>query len=398
LNDFKGLKTKIDHHLKELTNCSLVFDPETNLLPSDEAKLRHLLVDHTDKDILYHWDTRAEQNVGNKQYELTVDEQRRLFRLRNLFIRFLDMCLAGKWIIDSSEEDANEQQSKKTPLQSESIKKSLLEFNFEFNYELEDGTNKSKEDNMIGNLEEENLDSKLKIYVTKSFYLKRWTQLSLNRLVSLFVSLGSDICAENVLEFLTQDQKNNQSSLVKYRDEFRNITDSVTARFSTIMQLFDEKNFKIDGLNRIIECFSASLEAISFVIIVLTLGLSHRDLKPLWSEKLKKSKKKKGLYLQYGSSIDILFEIFENLCHLVNYLGNQQLKQIACANVLNLTDSCVIKSLTNIENKQYVNDLAQSFSKSFEELRKLFNAKLAYLLKFSGSTIQLNNSLENLKL
>ena len=39
-------------------------------------------------------------------------------------------------------------------------------------------------DQMKDNLAEESLDSKLKIYITKSFYLKRFTQLNLNNLIN----------------------------------------------------------------------------------------------------------------------------------------------------------------------------------------------------------------------
>ncbi|MFN9906224.1 MAG: hypothetical protein ACK56F_08890, partial [bacterium] len=46
LKEFRSLQTKIDFHLKEISNVSGVFDVENGLLPDDEAKLTELLLDH----------------------------------------------------------------------------------------------------------------------------------------------------------------------------------------------------------------------------------------------------------------------------------------------------------------------------------------------------------------
>ena len=156
----------------------------------------------------------------------------------------------------------------------------------------------------------------------------------------------------------------------------------------------DENSFKIDGLNRILECFTSCLEATSFIIIIFTSSLMHKELKPIWSEKMKKSKKKKGLYIQYGASIDVVFEIYEQLCHLVSYL-NTQLKYV-CDCVLNLTENYINKSISVASNIQYLNDIPQSYLKSFEDVRKVFNSKLNHLLKFTGNPNII--SLENLKI
>ena len=386
LNDFKSLKSKLDKHSKELADSSIVFDPVNNLLPSDNSQLKSLLMDHNDKDVLYHWDTHEEQQIGNKQYELIVDEQRRLLSLRNLFIRFVDSSLTNWLGLNSTENEAPK---------LEPVKKNLLEFDYEFNYELDSNSLSHKDDQMKDNLAEESLDSKLKIYITKSFYLKRFTQLNLNNLINTIVGLTCDLCQNDLPAYLAQEQQNNQLNLIQYREKFKTACETLKNKFTTIIKLMnDENSFKIDGLNRILECFTSCLEAISFIIIIFTSSLMHKELKPIWSEKMKKSKKKKGLYVQYGASIDVVFEIYEQLCHLVSYL-NTQLKYV-CDCVLNLTEQYINKSISVASNIQYLNDIPQSYLKSFEDVRKVFNSKLNHLLKFTGNPNII--SLENLKI
>ena len=258
-------------------------------------------------------------------------------------------------------------------------------------------------DDMSDNSEEDLYDAELKIYVTKSNYLKRWSQLSLDKILNLFVNLSTDLC-QNGAPFLDKEQENKQATLSIYRNSLKDHVASLRKRFDSILAVFEAKtsvNFKIELVNRVLECFSSSLECFSFVITIFTLCLSSKKIKPIWNEKLKKSKKKKTLYLQYAASIDMLFEIYEILCQIVNYFVNV-LKQNICPTIVVLTEAklATVHPTFNMNTaaQNHLQDIAQSYAKSFTELKNFFNAKLKYLLKFSGSVNVQLEGFENLKL
>ena len=124
LNDFKQLKSKIEQHLKEIANSSTVFDPETGLLIEDSEKL----LDHNDKDVLYHWDSSEDQECAKKQYGLVIDEQKKLLRLRNIVVRLVDVCL-NNWL--ESDDAANSDISDKLNKRFHFYKKALIEFDYD---------------------------------------------------------------------------------------------------------------------------------------------------------------------------------------------------------------------------------------------------------------------------
>jgi len=393
MNDFKQLKSKIEQYLKEIANSSNVFDLETGLLVNDNEKL----VDHNDKDVLYHWDTPKEQEAAKQQYNLMLEEQKRLLRLRNIVIRFVFTCLNS--CFDEDNVAANNSINDKNNL--DFYKKSLLEFD----YTLKNKQNLIKNDDLSDNSEEDIIDSDLKIYITKSNYLKRWSQLNLDKILNTFISLSSEL-SQDEKKFLDKEQENNQINLKQYRDSLKDSFQTLKKRLSSILNVFDpanpksSSNFKIELVSRLLECFSSSLECFSFILTVFTLCLSAKHIKPIWTEKLKKSKKKKTLYNQYAASIDILFEIHEMLCQILNFFVSE-LKQKVCQSITNLIEarcSNVSSTLPNaMQSNVHLNDIAVSYLKSFNELRNFFNAKLKYLLKFSGN-VNVQLEFENLKL
>ena len=391
-SDFKQLKDKIEQYFKEIGNSSNVFDLETGLLVNNDEKL----VDHNDKDVLYHWDTPKEQEVAKQQYNVILDEQKRLLRLRNIVIHLVDTCLK-RWLDENNE--ADNPTNKTSSL--EFYKKSLLEFD----YCLEQKQTIIKNDDLSDNSEEDSIDSHLKIYITRSNYLKRWSQLNLDKILNAFVSLSSDMC-EDKKKFLEMEQENNQTNLKIYRNSIKEYFQILKNRLNSIINGFNLEDiktcssFKIELVSRLLECFSSSLECFSFILTIFTLCLSSNQIKPIWNEKLKKSKKKKTLYLQYAASIDILFEIYELLCQMLNYFTSE-LRQKVCQSITALTEakcSSVKSTLSSASQSQnHLNDVAQSYLKSFNELRNFFNAKLKYLLKFSGN-VNVQLELEHLKL
>ena len=392
MNDFKQLKSKIEQYLKEIANSSNVFDSETGLLVDNDEKL----VDHNDKDVLYHWDTPKEQEAAKQQYNLVLDEQKRLLRLRNIVIRFVEKCL-NCWLDESIEINNATNDMHRLDF----YKKSLLEFD----YNLKNNQPVIKNDDLSDNSEEDLIDFDLKIYITKSNYLKRWAQLGLDKIFNAFISLSSDLCQDEK-KFLNKEQENNQTTLTLYRNSIKEYLQILKKRLNSILIAFDSSdsksssNFKIELVSRLLECFSSSLECFSFILTIFTLCLSSKHIKPIWNEKLKKSKKKKTLYLQYAASIDILFEIYELLCQILSYFASE-LKQKVCQSITALTEakcSNVSSTLANASQTQnHLSDIAQSYLKSFNELRNFFNAKLKYLLKFSGN-VNVQLELESLKL
>lgn len=278
LQDFKTLHSTISNHLKEMRSVSNVFNSETGLLPDDLTQLNNLLLDHNDKDILFNWDPENKREEGRLQYESVVTEQRILLKLRNLMIRFVDVYFKQN-LPDAttiSESDLIES--------CDMYRQKLINFD----YHIEALQN------------EQEFDSKLKIYVTKSFYLNRWSQLSLDKIIALFTNLTSELSVSVLLKFLEKEQQNNQKELNNYRDDLRTNFKQFKLKLNEFMINFDKnksKEFKIENVASILECFSSSLEAISFVIVLVSMALSNATLRPIWIEKVKKSKKKKGEFI-----------------------------------------------------------------------------------------------------
>ncbi len=154
---------------------------------------------------------------------------------------------------------------------------SFAEFSFDYQF---DDTARSDEDYF---------DSKLTVLGTKSFYLSRWSQLGLDRLIRLFASLGTELTSGNCADFLVKEAASGQAVLKGWKAELKGAIDRLVAGFEEVLG-----GEGLEKVARIIECFSASLECVSFAVILLAMCLSNECLKPIWAEKMKKSKKKKG--------------------------------------------------------------------------------------------------------
>jgi len=190
----------------------------------------------------------------------------------------------------------------------------------------------------------------------------------------------------------------NKKTLIAYRDQLKQLSESIQNRLNSLVT--DLKNeFKIEKISQVLESMTASLEALSYASVLLTACLSTPKLKPIWSEKMKKSKKKKGAYAQYAQSVDLVYEVFEHLTSLVAFYPSQ-LKQNLCPNVAKWTQAqCAsVQSTVQLNYTPNLSDISQAYSKSFDELRSNFSAQLKYLSKFAGNSAILNQIMENLKL
>ncbi len=274
LQDLKTLHSTISNHLKEMSTVSSVFD-KNGLLPDSLEDLKTNLLDHNDTQVAYNWDATEDNTLTNKQYEIVVSEQRVLLKLRNLMVRYSNALLTCNLTkVDSDKE-------KELVSSLDAYKSKLVEFDYSYDYAAKD---------------EDTYDENLKIHVTKSYYMSRWTMLGLNKLISTFVAISSDLVPYNVARFLDEETRNGQKCLNAYKSSVDSTVDTVQKEIDQlVLSIFEEKKRAVEcGVPRLIECFSALMEAVSFASVLFTLCLSNESFKPVWSEKVKKSKKKKG--------------------------------------------------------------------------------------------------------
>jgi hypothetical protein len=241
--------------------------------------------------------------------------------------------------------------------------------------------------------------------VTKSTYLNSIHNLGLDKLILSFLNLSTSLTDKSE-RFLETEQANNQKELNQLKALVKSVTDDLIQAHlgKLVTESFGSESFKVENVNQILEYFSSSLEVVSTLALIFAASTTaNKSFKTIWSEKTKKSKKKKTNYLQYAQSVDLVYEIYEMLCQLVNYL-HLQLKSIICPTIVAKCE-CVysVTSATlssNLTSNSQLNDMAQSYHKSFEELRTHFGNKLKYLLRLSSNMAasSLVASLENLKL
>ena len=74
--------------------------------------------------------------------------------------------------------------------------------------------------------------------------------------------------------------------------------------------------------------------------------------------------------MQNASSIDLIYSLYEMLCQLINYL-NMQLDSEECKKIV---EQSIFEQP----------EIGASFGNSFDEMKKVYAAKLKYLLKFNA--------------
>lgn len=223
------------------------------------------------------------------------------------------------------------------------------------------------------------------IYVTKSDYLKRFFNSELTQLLTSFIDLSIDL-VKDTDGFLQSEQNNQQQKLTVYRDQIKHVCQEMPKKIlGGLMDATFTDKVKIENLNKVIESVSVYQEAVSYAILLFVGScMLNKSFRPVWNEKVKKSKKKKPLYLQYAQSVDMIYEMYESVCQLINYLHLSVKQAIA----------------PRIDSNLMPDELAQSMNKSCDELKNHLNGKLKYMLKFSGNAAssQLATSLGDMKL
>ena len=381
--DLRELRSRLDVQLKEMASVSSVFanddDDAAAAAASDE------LVDHTDRDVLYHWDTRDEQRAALEQYELLVGEQRRLFRLRSLWVRLVDACLSA--CLNSTATSASSSGQSLVKLRDQ-----LVAFKYANETEMQVTDDAS-------------YDAKLKIYVSKSFYLRRWPQLGLDKLSTVLVRLVVDLYSSSET-FVQNEQANGQTALRAYRDQLAlslaTFKQSLSATLDAVLGSSENKKLsRVEDVARVLECFSASLEAASFATVALMLCLANKQLRAAWSDKFPNkqrasagsaSKKKKttapSASIAVADALQMFVQMHQIVCDLVAF-AHGQLETRVCADIATLGGERMRESgVGGGEVASTIGEICSAHAKSCEEMRKLLASKLAFLLKMSNTSVQ----------
>ncbi|CAF0760646.1 unnamed protein product [Brachionus calyciflorus] len=340
-SEMTDLSFKIDEFYKDLTQLSDVLS-ENGLIDSVNEKL---LTDHSDTNVLYDWSPLNIREKTRQNRSALINEQIKLLKLRLYLIKYVHLF------------------TKNDLEKIQSVKDELV--NFEFS------SNQSQEPD-------------LEVFNTYSNYLNRFKLLGLDKVLRLFVNLTCDLSKnEKFLEKELLDGEN--SKLKQYKLDLVETFQSIESNLKIQIEQSNEKSaFKIENVNHLLECLSSIIEILSSLIIVLIACLINSFYRPIWNEKCKKSKKKKGPYLKYTQSIDCLYEMYEYMNEFLNkVLGNIDQVKV----MLNLVEDSVSKVNENFSNNKTqidMSDVVQSYKKSFDELRKIYSAKSKFLNRFSS--------------
>jgi hypothetical protein len=91
-SELRVAKERLDKHLRELQAISGALKLVPGSSEKWEVSVREL-VDHTDKDAIYQWNGVEDRKQTAEQYELVIDEQRRLLVVRFSLAKFLQTLL-----------------------------------------------------------------------------------------------------------------------------------------------------------------------------------------------------------------------------------------------------------------------------------------------------------------
>lgn len=319
------LEVKIDQYTKNLNQLSDLIE-KSEFFDEDNN-----LVDHSDSNVIYDWSPlEQKKNISINRLNL-IKEQTKLLKIRILLIRFIQLCIKNQ--INDDEKLAF-------------IKKKIVNFDYS----------------------NDQIESNLEIFNVKSTYLQTFRTLNLDKIVTTFVNLISDMARGD--SFMT-----NNSLVLNYKNDFKKLFEKLE------LDCPESSSFQTEKLTNLLESLSAISETLSIFLIALVFILNNEFYKPIWTEKCKKSKKKKGAYLKYAQTADMLFEIFEVLFDKLNDLLNNFDKYKLS---IKLADD-FIQSLG--EQSTDLSDLTQSYSKSFDELHKVFSARIKFLLKYCQNSM-----------
>ena len=345
------LAKQFDVYFRDLeVNAYLVDQFDFNLQFNNEN-----LVDHNDRTVLQYWlsDAQAVVNVSN-DYKKLLAEQKNLLVYRNFYLKFIHLAMK------SSLNQLND------PKQLDKLVENSEKFELSLVF---DGLNinESKPANQLLNLKSSYMDISCK---------QGFIQLKSHLQKSLFVKVFQlkDTFFSNELH--NEKNKNLDLSLCELRSFFEGYKVHLNTNLENCCDLLSSNSYLIEYIS--VACEHFSLQTYLFILSVYCLL-------PYWQErcsKKKSSKKKKQFYLDYQSSVDKFYEIYEQLClihqftietlnKLIKSLNNHQTSAAAITS----NDDILLKILENQSDYSLSIEIKDSYIAVYQQLLNQFEFK-----------------------
>lgn len=164
--------------------------------------------------------------------------------------------------------------------------------------------------------------------------------------------------------------------------------------------------FVLSQLGSLVECLNAALESLSACVVTFAVCVYTPRVRPLWVERIRKSKKKKDAsYAKYAVGIDLLYDLLEQLlntcAHVIlalrDRLGATTITT-RCEHVFSHAQATFTNPYHQLDAKTTFANISSSYNKAFDDLKKCFGSKVKILLKLSStSPIDLNDFLDRVK-
>lgn len=251
-----------------------------------------------------------------------------------------------------------------------------------------------------------NETDQINVFGPKSTSLKRLNELGLLKLVNVFIRLGVQIIGNK--EFLNDEGIRNQNkNLIEIKQELIDIFATIKQTLSIFLKEYDisDSTSPLASVTKLLESLSGALECVSFCLIVFIACLSMDYMRPIWTERIKKSKKKKDAFLKYATTIDMIREIYEQFTHIVTYFVWVLRDKLTNASLASKCDTLFAKieatpKLVQDEKNattQHFSNISLSYKKSCDDLKRVFISKLKILLKLSAISTDWVEFVDNVK-
>lgn len=231
-----------------------------------------------------------------------------------------------------------------------------------------------------------------------STYLSRLADLGLLRLVNLFVRLASEtLTCKTFMD--DESSRNGNKNLLEIKTGIEEVFVVIKKTMSEKLTEFEssDSSSALSVAATLMEALSGALECISFVVIVLVACVSSTQVRPVWNERMKKSKKKKESFAKYAATIELIKEIQDQLALMNAYFVWMLKDKLTsgyltgkCDGVFGEIEATFKMSRPNEREDRTIaarfGNITASYVKSCEDMRKSFVMKLKILLKLTTSS------------
>lgn len=243
--------------------------------------------------------------------------------------------------------------------------------------------------------------TKVNPFSPKSSYLRELTELGLIDMIMSFTRLATNILQNK--SFLDDEVSRAEpnKTLIDFKNELSETFTRIRQRVSGYLSELDKSSANLTLVAKLLESLSSSLEAVSFCLVLFVALVSSAHIKPTWIERTKKSKKKKEAYLKYSATIDIIHDIHEQLANVCAYfvwiLRDRVTDLTGKSDRLFAGVEPTFKNINPSTDTTRFTAISSSYSKSFDELKRIFNSKLKILFKLSSNSVDLQEFVDSVK-